>query len=181
MFKITALLKKTALAALVLAIGLALFPVTGASAAGLADQTPIQPGTTRLERVWMRQQAIFRRESSRLEKASTFIERVQSLIDRANAQGWDASNVQEALDDLGAVIPAVQAAHDPGTGIIASHAGFDATGRVIDREEAMTTIKSLDQVLRNTRAAMDGSGQALRKALRDFREAHPRPAITPDS
>ena len=39
MFKMTALFKKIALAVLVLAIGIAAFPVAGASAAGLNDQT----------------------------------------------------------------------------------------------------------------------------------------------
>ena len=178
MFKITAPLKKTALAALVLAIGLAVFPVTGTSAAGL-DQTPIQPNNVGLERVWMCQQALYRRQSERLANASTFIARVQGLIDRANTKGWDTSDVQVALDALGAVIPTVQAAHDPGIAIIASHAGFDAGGRVIDREDAISTVKSLTEVLKDTRSAMYGTWKALHQALRDFREAHPRQVTTP--
>ena len=44
MFKMTALFKKFALAALVLAIGLAAFPFAGASAAGLNGQTNCPAG-----------------------------------------------------------------------------------------------------------------------------------------
>ena len=179
MFKITTPLKKTILAVLVLAIGLAIFPVTGVSAANLDDQTPSQPKNLRLERVWMRQQAIYRHQSEQLENSSTYNTRVQDLINRANENSWDTSDLQNALENLGAVIPAIQAAHEPGAAIIASHAGFDATGKVIDREDAITSVKALGQVLKDTHTAMVGTGKALRQALRDFREAHPRPISTP--
>ena len=178
MFKISALFKKTALAVLALAIGLAVLPVAGASAAGLNDPTP-NLDNTRLERVWEREQNIYEREGDRLENASTFISRVQALIDKANGKGWDTSAVQAALNALAAVVPAVQAAHAPGAAIISGHAGFDANGKVLDRTTAIATAKSLAQVLKDTRIAMNGTGRALREAVRAFRDAHPRPNTAP--
>jgi hypothetical protein len=179
MCKMTALFKKIALAILVLAIGLAVVPITGASADSLYGQTNAQPNYVRLENIWVREQAIYQRQSNRLANASTFIARVQALIDKANGKGWDTSGVQAALNALSAIIPAVQAAHDPGAAIIASHAGFNAAGKVIDRTTAIATAKSLAQVLKNTRTAMNGTGKALIEAIRAFRTAHPRPTTTP--
>ena len=179
MFKMSILFKKIALAVLVLALGLAVVPLSGASAAGLEAQTAAQPANTRLEKVWVREQAVYQRQSNLLANAGTFIGRVQTLIDKAKQKGWDTASVQAALNVLSAVIPAVQAAHNPGAAILASHTGFDAGGKVTDRASALATAKSLAQVLKDTRSAMDGTGRALRAAIKAFREAHPRPTTTP--
>jgi hypothetical protein len=181
MSKLIPFFKKFALAALVLGIELAALPAASASAAGLQDQTtppangvvpvPAQDNT-RLELIWVRTQTAYLRQGDRLAKASDFISKVQTLIDKANQKGWDASGVQAALNALAAVIPAVQAAHDPGAAIIASHNGFDANGKVTDRAAAIETVKALSQVLKDTRTAMNGTGQALREAVKAFRDAH---------
>ena len=182
MFKLIPFIKKITLAALVLAIGLAVLPTFGASAAGLDNQTALPSNqavnNTRLEQVWARAQAVYQRQGDRLSKADTFIARVQSLIDKATAKGWDTSAVQDALDALTAVIPAVQAAHDPGAAIIASHNGFDASGKVIDRTAAIATAKSLVQVLKDTRTAMNGTVKELHDAVKAYRQAHPHTANT---
>jgi hypothetical protein len=181
MFKMAAPFKKIALAALVLAIGLAAFPITGTMAAGLDDQGANQPENSRLERVWAREQAIYQREGTRLAHARIFIGRVQVLINKANQKGWDTSTVQAALNGLSAIIPSVQAAHAAGAAIVASHAGFDTKGKVTDRNIAIGTARSLAEVLKDTRTAMAGTGRALHAAIRTFREAHPRPATSPAS
>ena len=181
MFKKTTLFKKIALAVLVLALGLAFLPLNDASAAGLNGQTTAQPDNSRLERVWAREQAVYQRQGNRLANSGTFLSKVQTLIDKANQKGWDTSAIQAALNALSAVIPTVQAAHDPGAAIIASHTGFDADGKVTDRTSAIATAKSLALVIKNTHIAWDGTGKALREAVRAFREAHPRPTSTPTS
>jgi hypothetical protein len=179
MFKITSLIKKTALSALIMAIGLAALPLTGASASGVNDQSNLQPDNSRLERVWARQQRLYRREGNRLAKAGNFITNVQALIEKANQMGWDTSSVQSALNTLSGVIPAAKTAHASGAAIITGHAGFDANGKVVDRTTAIATVKSLAQVLKDTHTAMNGTGKALLQAIRTFRETHPRPTITP--
>jgi hypothetical protein len=181
MSTLNSILKKIMLAALVLAIGLAALPAASASAAGLQDKTnqPVNDFVSisaqdypRLERAWSRAQAAYQRQDNRLARADAFIARVQSLIDKAVTKGWDTSAVQAALNALTAVIPDVQAAHDPGAAIIASHAGFDANGLVTDRTSAVATVKALVQVLKDTHTAMNGTGQALRAAVKAFRDAH---------
>jgi hypothetical protein len=181
MLKISALLKKFALAALVLAIALAAFPLTGASAASLNAQTTAQPNYPRLEKIWAREQAIYNREDKALSNASTFINKVQALLDNANAKGLDTSAIQAALNALSAVIPTVQAAHARGAVFIASHAGFDASGIVTDRTTATASAKSLAQVLKDTRTAMNGTLKALHEAVKAFSQAHPHSATAPSS
>ena len=186
MSKFTAHFKKITLAVLVFAIGLAAIPAVGASAAGLPSQsTPPanQPGTSGLEQAWARLQASYQREGARLGKANVFIGKVQSLIDKASQKGWDTSAVQVALNAFTAVIPAAQTAHDPGAAVISSHSGFDGSGKVTDRSAAIESVKALVQVLKDTRTAMNGTGKALREAVKTFREAHHpgqgTPAIIP--
>jgi len=180
MSKKTALFKKIALAALVVAIGVAAFPIISASAAG-PKEPAAQPNDFRLEQIWVREQATYQLEGNRLSNANNFIARVQALIDKANQKGWDTSSVQAALNALSAVIPTVQIAHIPGAAIIISHAGFYANGKVTDRTSAIATAKSLAQVLKDTRAAMNGTGKALHAAIQAFRNAHPRPTTAPVS
>jgi hypothetical protein len=191
MSKLIPSFKKFALAALILAIGLVALPASSASAAGLQDDTtppatqlaygvvPVPPrDNARLEQVWAREKTVYQRQSDRLAKADEFIARAQSLIDKANQRGWDTSIVQAALNTFSAVIPAAQAAHDPGVAIIASHNGFDEDGKVTDRAAAVETVKALGQVLKDTRLAMNSTGRALREAIKAFRDAH-RPAQAP--
>ena len=191
MSKLIPFFKKFAPAALVLAIGLTALPAAGAFAAGLQDETtppanrhangvvPVPArDNQRLEQIWARAQTAYQCQGDRLAKADEFITKAPSLIDKANQKGWDTSAVQAALNAFAVVIPAVQAAHNPGAAIIASHNGFDADSKVADRAAAVETVKALGQVLKDTRAAMNGTGQALREAVKAFRDAH-RPGQAP--
>ena len=169
--------KKFTLAILVLTVGLVAIPASGAFAAGFQDQiTPLANqalSNVRLEQTWAGAQAAYQIQGDRLAKADTFISKVQTLIEKATQKGWDISSVQAALDAFIAAIPAAQSAHDLGAAIISSHNGFDASGNVTDRAKAITTVKALGQVLKSTRAAMDGTGLALRNALKALRDSHP--------
>jgi hypothetical protein len=181
MSKLIQFFKHFALAVLVLVIGLTTLPAAGASAAGLQDETTLLANNMRLEQIWARVQIVYQRQGDRFAKADQFIAKAQTLIDKASQKGWDTSAVQAALDAFAAVIPAAQAAHDPGAAIIASHNGFDADGKVTDRNAAVEAVKSLCQVLKDTHSAMNGTGRALREAIKVFRTAHrPTPApVTP--
>jgi hypothetical protein len=124
--------------------------------------------TTRLERAWARELAIYERQGKLLDNAGTFVDRVQSLIDRANEKGLDPSAVQAALDAFETAVQDARPIHQSANGIVNSHKGFDENGKVIDAEQAKETIKELGQHLRDFRATMDGTGKALKDAIREF-------------
>jgi hypothetical protein len=182
MFKSTSLLKKIALVTLVIALGLAILPAAGASAAGIKEVANLPVNKTvdnsRLEQAWARLQQTYQKQGARLAAAEGIITKGQTLIDKATQKGYDTSAVQAALNAFSAALPGAQAAHDNGAAIIASHAGFDENGKVTDRTTAIATTKSLHQVLADTRAAMGGTGKALREAIKAFREAN-KPAQAP--
>jgi hypothetical protein len=181
MIKIVALFRKLVLSLLVVGNGVAAIPFGTVSAASLDDPaTPpvAQADHIRLERQWMREQLRFQREGFWLTQAQAVINRIQALIDKANQKGLDTSKVQAALDAFSTVIPTAQAAHNQGTPIISNHAGFDASGKVTDAVTAIETTQALAQVLKDTRLAMNGTGKALRQAIREFRQVHQKD-VTP--
>ncbi len=180
MFKAFASIKKLLLVATIAAVGLLAFPAVAASAAAPdSDPPPGEPvGNSRLERAWERLQRAYEGQGNRLDRAGDLITRIQARLDQAEDKGWNTSAAQAALDSFEAALPAARAAHAPGAAVIARHAGFDPSGRVTDRAAALETVEALRQVIGEARRAMNGTGEALLRALQALRRAHP-PAGAP--
>jgi hypothetical protein len=179
MSKRNVFIKKALLFILVLGIGLAALPATDVYAAGANDETqpPVstEDRTARLERIWARQMAAYERQGKLLEHAATIIERAQNLGEKATEKGLDASAVQGALDAFEAAVQDARPIHQSANGIVNSHKGFDANGQVTDAEQALETVKELGQHLRDFRTAMDGTGMALKDAIKAFFAANRPP------
>lgn len=175
------LFKKTLLIALVAALALASLPLVGVSALGENAPLPPQGQVTneRLERVWALQLRIYERLGNGFDRSDAFVERVQALIDKARANGKDVSAVQTALDAFEAAFKDAQPIYEGGKGIVNSHQGFDENGKVTDLEKARETVQTMREKLQVIKEAMNGTGKALRKAIRDFRDANPRPKNFP--
>ena len=173
--------KKTMLLALVAALAVASLPFVGVSAAGADDPTPPQGPVTheKLEQVWARQQQAYEKLGKGFDRADEFTANAQQLIDRAKANGKDVTALQAALDAFEGAVKAAHPIYEGGKGIINSHQGFDANGKVTDAEKAKETVKSMGEKLKEIKAAMNGTGKALREAIKAFREANPRPTKTP--
>jgi hypothetical protein len=164
---------KTILFALIAALGLASLPAFSVSAAASNDPTPEPKAEIRherLERIWARQITAF----NRLGKTDQFIEKVQKLIDRASANGKDVSAVQAALDAFAAAWKDAAPIYASMNGIVNSHQGFDDDGNVTDPEKARETVREMREKFKEIRDALDGSGKALRDAIKAFRQANPR-------
>ena len=175
------LFKKTILFALVVALSVASLPFISVSAAGADDPNPPQGPVTneKLEQVWARQQRAYERLGKGFDRADDFTARAQQLIDRAKENGKDVSALQVALDAFEAAIKEAHPVYEGGKGIINSHLGFDANGKVTDSEKAKETVRAMGENLKEIKAAMNGTGKALREAIKAFREANPRPIKTP--
>lgn len=171
--------KRTALVALVAALGLASLSVFGVSAAEAEEPTTPPTGemtNERLEKLWAREVRAY----EKLGKTETFISKTQQLIDRAAEHGMDVSAVQAALDAFGDAVDNAKPIYESAHEIVNLHAGFDADGKVTDAEQARATVRALGEKLKEMKDAMGGTGQALRDALHAFREANPRPEKTPE-
>lgn len=170
--------KKTLLIALVAALAVASLPLVSVSAAGLNDPNPPQgeASNERLERVWARQLRLYERLGGGFDRSNSFVKLVQELIDKAGANGKDVSAVQAALDAFEEALKDAHPAYETAKGIINSHQGFDNDGKVADPEKASETVRAMGETLREIKDAMDGTGRELREAIRDFREAYPKPS-----
>jgi len=176
------LFRKTILFALVAALGVASLPFARVSAAGEYDPNLPPRGeisNQRLEQVWARQLRLYERIGNGFERADRFTDKVQQLIDRAQENGKDVAAVQAALDAFEAALKDAHPIYESVEGIINSHQGFDADGKVTDTEKAKETVRAMGEKLKDIRAAMNGTGRALLEALRAFREVNPRPQQTP--
>ncbi|SRR6266498_5517972 len=163
--------------ALVAALGMASLPLVSAFAAGQNDPTP--PPQTRitndkLELVWARQLRVY----NRMVRTDEFVAKIQRLIDRAKANGKDVSAVQAALDAFEAQWKEAKPIYESIKGIVNSHQGFDANGKVTDPEKAKETVKEMHAKFKEIRDTLNGTGKALREAIKAFREANPRPQPT---
>lgn len=180
------LFRKTILFALVMALGWASLPLVSVAAAGANDPAvppERQISNERLEKIWARQLERYERMGSRLEREDEFLARVQDLIDRAEANGKDASAVQAALDAFEAALQQAKPIYASANGIVSSHQGFDANGKVTDPARAQETVQAMRAKFQEIKDAMGGTGKALHQAIKAFREANPRPqpASTPTS
>ena len=175
------LFKKTMIVALVIALAVASLPLVNVSALGAEDPQPPQGAVSneKLEQVWARQQALYGKIGDGFEREDAMLEKVQGLLDKAKANGKDVSAVQAALDAFVAASKDAHPIYEGGKGIINSHQGFDADGKVTDPEKARETVRSMGEKLKEIKAAMGGTGKALREAIKAFREAIPRPSKTP--
>lgn len=174
------LFRKTVLFVLVSALAMASLPFVSVSAAEEQDPTPPpqpegQVSAERLERAWERQLHLYERIGWGFEHDDAFTERVQRLIDRARENGKDISAVQAALDAFEAALKKAHPIYESTKGIVNSHQGFDANGKVTDPVKAQETVQAMHAKLTDIKDAMKDTGKALHEAIRAFREANPRP------
>jgi uncharacterized protein YukE len=165
------LFNKMILAVLAAALVFAAFPVTSAFAQG---ENPPKGELTneKLEQVWARQLKNYEKIGKGFENTDAQIAKFQARIDKAAANGKDVTALQAALDAFASALKSGKPTYDSMSGIVNSHQGFDANGKVTDAEKAMSTVKELRTKMEELKSKMGGTGKALREALKAFREAN---------
>jgi uncharacterized protein YaaR (DUF327 family) len=171
----TMLFKKTILTALIAAIIVAALPLTGVSAAGQTDPTPPAQGqisNERLEKVWARMNRRYERLGRIFEKSDGLVERVNAMIERLKEAGESTAELEAALAAYEDAVKQAHPIYESCNGIVNSHKGFDADGKVTDAEQAKETIKELGAKFGEIKTAMNGTGKTLIELLKSIREAH---------
>jgi hypothetical protein len=180
--------RKFFLTVLIAALTISALPFASASAAGSSDTaTPSAPvqkqqpllRDTRLELVFARQQFNIKRVGLLIEGSPVYFTRIQKLIDLAVKNGKDASAVQSAFDAFKLALENAKPYYTQAQSIADTHAGFDALGKVSDLETAKTTVKSLGEALKQYRTTVGPAAKSLHEAVKNFREANPRPTKSP--
>jgi hypothetical protein len=170
---------KLILAVLLVALVFAAFPVTSAFA---QEQNPPQKGeitNEKLEELWAKQLKVHERLGKLFgAEGDARVAKIQELIDKAKANGKDVTAVQTALDNFKAAVKTAKPIYESTKGIVSSHQGFDANGKVTDAEKAKSTLKEMRTKGQEINAAMGGTGKALADALKAFKDAN-KPASKP--
>jgi hypothetical protein len=174
--KITMLFKKTTLAALVFALALAAFPLTGVFAAGQNDPVPPAQGqglsNERLEKIWARTNHRYERLGNFFDKSNGLIERAEKMIAYLKENGESTAELEAALAAYQDAVRQAKPIYESCKGIVNSHKGFDAKGKVTDAGQARETIKALGAKLGEVRDAMDGKARELVELMKSIRDAH---------
>jgi hypothetical protein len=165
------------LAVMTAALVFAAFPVTSAYAQG---ENPPKGELTdqKLEKIWARELKAYERLGRAFDNADSAISRFQARLDQASKNGRDVTALQTALDAFESALNKSKPTYDSMSSLVSAHQGFDANGKVIDAEQAKSTVKEVGAKLKEIKSSMSGTFKALRKAMQDFREVN-RPAGAP--
>ncbi|MDK1117710.1 MAG: hypothetical protein QGM50_02860 [Anaerolineae bacterium] len=177
MKKLTSLINKTIVATLVLALTLSALPMSSVSASGLnaPDDPPtdrIGQSDERIEQIWVRLQGVYENLGQKIDRSEGWIEKLQGFIDRLEENGKDVTGLQAALDTFEDALKEAHPIYESAKGIVNSHQGFDADGKVTDHEKAIETVRALADKLKEIRAIVADPGKALREAFQAYRDAH---------
>lgn len=153
-----------------LVAGLALLP---AYAAGSPDTgTPPGPLNTALSNLYQREQNWLGVQSNTLTDANTIAVNMQNWINTLKSQGKDTAALEAALAAFNGQIATAQSAHDTASGVLSAHAGFDGSGQVTERAQAVTTLRQAYQSLQQAHLTLVSAAVNLRLAVRTWINAH---------
>jgi len=163
--------KKMILVALTAALVFAVFPVTSAFAQGT---TPPKGELTnaKLEQAWARQTTNYAKLGKVFIDTDAQVAKFQARIDKAKANGKDVTALQSALNAFASAAKSAKPIYESMNGIVNSHQGFDASGKVTDINKAKSTVLEFRAKMLELKSAMDGTGKTLREALKAFRDAN---------
>jgi TolA-binding protein len=170
-------MKKTVFVSVVLAAVVAM--LLGAAPALASTGTPNSTQAdmrvsrdTRLESLLDRELTVLASQEKRLERAQQVIGKTEEWIDGLKEQGKDTSALESALDRYeGAVGDAGRHLERAGS-ILASHAGFDSSGHVVERAQAAKTVRDAGKAERQFHLVITRANVDFREAVRDYRRGN---------
>lgn len=171
----TILSKNMILAALTIALVLAALPLAGVFAAGQTDPVPPVQGQIsyeRLERIWARMNRRYENLGNFFDKSDKLVEAAEKMIARLEERGESTAELEAALTAFQDALKNAHPIYESCKGIVNSHKGFDADGKVTDAEQAKETIKELGATFGEIKTAMNGTGKALIKLMKSIRDSH---------
>jgi hypothetical protein len=130
---------------------------------------------TLLEKALEREKNWLSRQGDNLARAEAGAGKLEELIETAKANGVDTSDLEAALSKFRSQMARAEHPHDEAAAILGAHAGFNGGGKVTDAAQALETVKSADNALRDAAQVMLGATRDLHAAIQAWRQAHPRP------
>jgi hypothetical protein len=142
-------------------------------------QSTPQAGKKPLDQSFKLEQKAHEHQDEMLTKAATASSKVSELIARAKSNGKDTSALEKALADFNTKIGQIRLTFDQTGKLIKEHKGFDADGKVTDRDQAMKTVEAIHKGNQDVRKSLATAVKDLRAAGEEYRKANPRPTQKP--
>jgi len=127
------------------------------------------PNDEYIENLLLREKLALSNQQIRLELSHTVMETTQAYIDRQKSDGKDTTTLENALAAFNQAVLESEEYNATAANLLASPAGFDANGQVIDREMARQTIRAAGQSLRQAHLAITSGTLDLRLAVQTYR------------
>lgn len=157
-----------------------LIPAGYVFASATADDTTPPQSTPQadkkpLDQTFKLEQKAHEHQDEMLTKAVTASGKVSEMIARAKSNGKDTTSLEKALADFNTKIGQIRLTYDQTGKLIKEHKGFDADGKVTDREQALKTVEAVHKGSQEVRQSLGAAVKDLRAAGEEYRKANPRP------
>jgi DNA repair exonuclease SbcCD ATPase subunit len=124
---------------------------------------------------------------SHLDKANDVVKKTEDVIAEAKSKGKDTTAAEAALATFKTELAKAQASYNEAKKILDAHAGFDAGGKVTDRDAAKDTVLNAAKALREGQKTLAKAVRDAQKAVKNLRKdrkddkdkATPAPTATP--
>ena len=136
-------------------------------AAGQATRPALPTRTLEhLENALRRAKNAAQEQQKRFEIADRVVAKTTELINELKQDGKDTAALEAALAAYVRAIAEARALHEKAVAILASPAGFDANGKVVNPQQAAETIRAAEQALRDAHRKLVAASAEFRKATR---------------
>ncbi|MEI6180168.1 MAG: hypothetical protein WCP31_05405 [Chloroflexales bacterium] len=164
------------LALMIALLSLSMGWVPTSAAPGTGQNTT--QGTVALEQAYKTTKVRLTQQDAALTRMGVFADKVAELITKAQAKGKDTTALAQALTTFRQQLVTARAAWQTASDTFASHAGFDAQGKVTDATIARATLKDVRSAMLNAHSILVKARTDIRQALTTFRSAN-RGVTTP--
>ncbi len=144
----------------------------GSASAAPAKPTPTTPANAALSRTYKIEQGRLKLQDTRLKNADKHAGKLDQLIAKLKAKGQDTAALEQAVATFRTDIANARAEWQAASATLATHAGFDADGKVTNADQARATLKDAHGHMEQVHAIARGAYQKLHAALVAYRKAH---------
>jgi hypothetical protein len=132
-----------------------------------------KPGRgARLEATYKVEQARLKVQNERLGRAGEYATKIDAVIARLKSKGKDTAALDQAVAAFRTAIGQARAEWQAASDVLATHAGFDAAGKVTNADQARATLESAHGHMQKVHEVMRAAYTSLRDALKAYRKAH---------
>jgi len=165
----------------VLLVGMMAFVLPSGSVAAQAPTPPTQKDplaqeariNARLEKAFAALQKMVEKQAQHLERAEAFVGKAEGWISKAKANGKDTAALEAAVTAFKSKEAEAKKLNGTAANIVKTHAGFDANGKVVNRDQARQTLQDGNQPLKEARGVFGEALKNLHETFKAWREANP--------